>query len=148
MQVHDAQRVLARGVHGGVDGEARGIDEVGRVHDDLAVEVDFHERRGRHLLEEHAVGIDQEVVLGPGHAHGDVGEDGVVPPVQRHQAVERRQLHPRLPLAFGHAPLDGGGERQRSIGHGGLSCAVERLRSRRRPPASSAALFVEPAKRP
>ena len=63
VQVDDAQRVFARGVDGRVDREARRIDVVRRRRDDVAVEIDLHQRRRRHLLEEHPVRVDQEVVV-------------------------------------------------------------------------------------
>ncbi len=102
VQVNHRLGVLARHVHGRVDGEARGVDDVGRLAHRQALDVDLHQRGGGDLLEHHLVRVDQEVVLGPGHARRQVGEDQVVPAIQGHQAERRRQVHPQIPLLLGH----------------------------------------------
>jgi hypothetical protein len=103
VQMHDDPRVLPRGMDGGVDGEARGVDREGRVLDHVAVRIDLDQRRGGDLLEEQAVGVDQEVVLRPRDPGRNVGEDHVVPAVQGHGPVERGEFHARPPLLLAHA---------------------------------------------
>jgi hypothetical protein len=42
-------------------------------HDDVAVEIDLHQVRCRDLLEQQAVGIDQEMMFRARHARRQVG---------------------------------------------------------------------------
>jgi hypothetical protein len=51
------------------------------------------------ISEHHVVRVDQEMVLGPGHTRREMGEDQVVPTVQRDQPVGGGEIDPRLPLA-------------------------------------------------
>ena len=107
-EINGEKKVLRAGdafVDGGVHREARRVDRPARVAHGAAVQVDLHQGRGGDLAEIPPVGIDQEVVLRPRDAGRDVGEDHVVPPVQRHQAIERRQIDPRLPLLGGDLVL-------------------------------------------
>lgn len=53
-------------------------------------------------MEHQPVRIDQEM-LGFGNLRRDMGEDEVIPAVQRHQSVAGGEVHPRLP--FGGADL-------------------------------------------
>ena len=53
---------------------------------------------GGDLVEHQPIGIDQEVVLGPGNARADVGEDQIAPAVQSDQAVARSQVDAELPF--------------------------------------------------
>ncbi|MNT46403.1 hypothetical protein D3C72_1830410 [compost metagenome] len=100
VQVDDELGVLARGVDRRVDGETGGIDEAGRVLNDVAVQIDLHQRRGCNFIEIPAVGIDQKMMLRPWHAGRDMGEDHVVPAVQSHQPIQGGQFDPRLPLSL------------------------------------------------
>ena len=60
---------------------------------DLAAVEGHLDEAGRGDLAEHpAVGVDQEVVFRTGHARRDVGEDQIVPAVQRHQSVAGSQV--------------------------------------------------------
>ena len=43
----------------------------------LAIEIDLNQRRGRDLLEEHAIRIDQEMMVWPGHTMRNVREDHI-----------------------------------------------------------------------
>ena len=81
-----------------VDDEAGRVDREGRVDQLVALLVDLHQRRGGDLVEHQAVGIDQEVVLGAGHARADVREDQVAPAVERDQPVAGGQVHAQLPF--------------------------------------------------
>ena len=68
----------------------------------IAVEIDLDQARGRDLLVQHAVGIDEDVVLGLGHARGDVVVDEVGHAVERHQPVAGGQIDARLPFLGRH----------------------------------------------
>lgn len=48
-------------------------------------------------MEHQPVRIDQEM-LGFGNLRRDMGEDEVIPAVQRHQSVAGGEVHPRLPF--------------------------------------------------
>ncbi len=118
VDMDDEPRLFPRGVNRRVDGEARRIDAVGTVHDDVAVQVDLDHGGGCHLFEEHAERVDEEVMLGSGHARGDVGEDQIVPLLHRDQAVERGQIDPCLPFRFADLPLQRADTREIAVGHG------------------------------
>ena len=107
VQVDDVVRVFARAVDGRMDGETRRIDEAGRVLNDVSVQIDLHQTGGRHFLEIPAVRVDEEMMLRPRHARRDVGEDHVVPPVQRDQTVKGGQLDPSVPFPLGDPGLQG-----------------------------------------
>ncbi len=109
MQVEHGLRILPAHVDGGVDHEAGRIDDVGRLHHRLTLDVDLHQRRGGDLLEHQLVGVDQEVVLGAGHARRQMGEDQVVPPVYGDQAIGRRQVDADRPLLWRDPVADGAG---------------------------------------
>ncbi|MNN67308.1 hypothetical protein D3C81_1829340 [compost metagenome] len=117
MQMDDEPGVLARRMDGRVNSESSRIDEIGRLLNNVAVQIDLHQRRGCNFIEIPAVGIDQEVMLRSGHAGGNMGKDHVVPPVQGHQAVKRRQFDPHLPLGLGHPRFL---RRRRSVRHNDL----------------------------
>ena len=85
-------------MHRAVNDEARGIDEVGRLHHDVSREIHFHETRRRDLFKQESVRIDEKVMPGSGHAHRDVREDEIVPVIQRRQTIERCKIDTRLPL--------------------------------------------------
>jgi len=53
----------------------------------LALEVDLHQAGGRDLVEEDAVGVDEERVLGARHAQRDMREDEVFPLVEGDQPI-------------------------------------------------------------
>ena len=98
VDVQHAPGIFARRMDRAVDREARRIDLVRAVHDLAAVEVDLDQARCRDLVERHAVRIDQEVVLRPGHPRRDVREDQIVPAIEGHQPVARGEIDPLLPL--------------------------------------------------
>jgi len=112
MDVQHDLRVLTTGVDRAVNDEARGIDLVRRLHHLLAVDVDLHQARGGDLVEQHPVGVEEEVVVGAGHSRGEVREDEIVPVVVRHQAVGGGEVHALLPL-FGRDLVAEAG-----VGHG------------------------------
>ena len=77
--------------------------------DRVAVDADLDQRRGGDLLEHHVIGVDQEMMLGPRDPRRQMGEDQIVPAVQRHQPIGGGKVDPRLPLAGGIAGVGGGG---------------------------------------
>lgn len=84
-----------------MDGEAGRVDAVLALGELVAVQVDLDEARGRDLVEHQPVGVDEEVMLGAGHAGGDVGVDQIVPAVQRDEAIGG-EVDPLLPLGLRH----------------------------------------------
>ena len=124
--------VLAGRVDRRVDCETGRIDEIRRLLNDGPFEIDLHQRRGRHLLEIIAVGIDQEMMFGPGYPGRDMGEDHVVPPLQRDQSIEGRQIDPDLPF-LGRYP-----------GFQGLCRSVRHARAPALPPYASAGPTLVP----
>ncbi len=113
VQMDDEMRLFAGRMDRRMDGETRRIDEAGRVLNDIAVQIDFYQGRRCNFIEIPAVGINQKVMLRSRHAGRDMGEDHVVPPVERHQTIESRQFDPRLPLRLGHLGLQRGCVRHR-----------------------------------
>jgi hypothetical protein len=79
---------------------------VGSVHHLVSGEVHLDQAGSRDLVEQHAVGIDQEVVLRPGHPRGDVGEHEVVPAVMRHETVAGGEIDALRPFGLAHAGSD------------------------------------------
>ena len=73
------------------------------VLDDVAVEIDLHQVRGAHLLEQHAVLVDQEMVLGAGQARAEMGVDEVGHPVMRDQPIQGGQVAADGPFLLRHA---------------------------------------------
>ena len=63
-----------------------------RVEQLIALEIELDHARGRHLLVEQAVRVDQEFVVRAGHAYRDVVRDVVGHPVQIHQPVGGGEL--------------------------------------------------------
>ena len=99
-------------MHCGVDRKARRIDEIGRLLNNCAVQIHLDQGRRRDFFEEDAVGVDQEVMVRARDAHRDVGEDRIVPAVQRDQSVKCGELNTRRPFLFRHLPLQGADTRQ------------------------------------
>ena len=71
--------------------------------DDVSVHIDLHQIGRTHLVEIHAVLIDQEMMLGSRQAGAEMGVDEVRPAMVRHQPIERGQIAANLPLGRGHA---------------------------------------------
>ena len=92
VHVQDADDVGPRRVDRAVDDEARRVHRVGARRHLRAVGVDLHEARRGDLVEEHPVGIDEEVVRGARQARRDVREDQVVPPEERDEAIAGGQI--------------------------------------------------------
>ena len=101
MGVDHAARIVAPAMHRAVNDEPRLVYARIAAIDHVSIEVDPHQIRGRHLIERHAEGVEQEMLLRPRHARGDVGEYQIGPAEQRHQAIAGGELHPRLPFLRG-----------------------------------------------
>jgi hypothetical protein len=89
--------VVARHVHGRVNGEARRVHALRRlvgVHG-LAGGVDLHQVLRLHLVEQHAVAVDEEVVGRARNARADVRVDQVGHLEMRDQPVQRGQVMAR-----------------------------------------------------
>jgi hypothetical protein len=80
--MHDADQIVPRHVHCAVDHEAGRVDaEIGAIVNDIAIAIDLDQARGRNLVKQQAVRIDQELILVTRQARGDVGMDQVRPAV-------------------------------------------------------------------
>ena len=91
MQMDHAVGVSPVHVHRTVDREAGGVHGVRRRLDLVSVHIYLDQARGGHLLEELPVGVDQEVVA-VGHPSGEMGEDQVVPAVERHEPIRGGEI--------------------------------------------------------
>ncbi|SKZ66481.1 Uncharacterised protein [Mycobacteroides abscessus subsp. abscessus] len=96
MGVQHTVCILAFAVNGAVDDKASRVHGVVRVADDSAVQVDPHQIRRGDLLEQQAIGVDEEVIVGTGQPHRDVGEDQVGHLEVRYQPIHRGQFSPQL----------------------------------------------------
>ena len=105
VRVDDAFGIVPGAVHGAVDHIAGGIDRVVVIglQDGLALEVDLDEARGGDLLIQHAVGIDQHVLVGTRHARRDVVVDEVRHAVERNKPVAGGEIDARAPFLGGHS---------------------------------------------
>src|ERR1700679_339827 len=90
--MHDAAGVLTHLVYGRMDGETGGIYRIRRGADLLAFEIDLDQAGGGDLLEHQPVGVDEEVMLRAWDARGNVGEDEIVPAVERDQSIAGREI--------------------------------------------------------
>ena len=89
---------LVRGhVDGGMDREARGIDRIVGLADRVAVLVDLDQRGRGDLAEQHAVGVEQEVV-GARHPQRDMRAEEVAPAVMVDEAVAGREIAAHFPF--------------------------------------------------
>jgi hypothetical protein len=99
----DAGDFRARPVDRAGDREAAAVDRVLRGFDRIASAVDLDQGRGGDLLIQHAVGVDQEVILRPGHAGGDPRVDQIRPAEPVDEAVAGGEIDPGLPFRRGPA---------------------------------------------
>src|SRR6185312_7752624 len=72
VQVYDAAHFWPRSMDRAVDREAGSVDGIGRVADDLAVEIELDQVGRGYLLEGEAERVDEEVMLRPGHPRRDM----------------------------------------------------------------------------
>ncbi len=109
VQVHHAAGVPPGRVDGAVDDEAGRVRLVSAaVADDVPVQVDLDQAGRGDLVESKAKGVDQEVVIGPGHPRGDVRVHEVVPAEQGAQLVGGGEVAPHCDL--GRAAFAGLGQ--------------------------------------
>ena len=88
-----------RHVDGAVNDEAGDVDAVvGGVEQRVAVEVDLDQAGGVDLFVQHAVGIDQEVIVAARHAAGDVVGDHLGHAVHRGQPIAGGEIDAGLPF--------------------------------------------------
>ena len=88
---------------GAVNDEASRVNPiVGGVEDHVAVEVDLDQARRIDLFVEHAIGIDQEMVVRSGNAAGDVVGDHLGHAVDRREPIAGREVDAGLPLLGAH----------------------------------------------
>ena len=98
VSMEHAPGVVPRGVDGAVNDEAGRVHGEGRILQLVSVHIDLDQARRRDLVEEHAVGIDEELVLGARHPRRDVREHQVLPAVVRHEPITGGEIHPHRPL--------------------------------------------------
>ena len=98
--VEHAGDVRPRLVDGAVDHVTGFVDAVVGVGlpDDLALDVDLDQARRGDLLVEHAVEIDEQMIVAAGNARRDVVVDEVGHPVLVDQAIAGGEVDARLPL--------------------------------------------------
>jgi hypothetical protein len=79
--------------------------------DDFAVQVDFHEVGGAHVLKQHAVLVDEEMVVRAGDAGADMGVDKIGHFVMRDEPVQGREIAAQFPFGLVHTGRgDAGGD--------------------------------------
>jgi hypothetical protein len=83
-----------------MDHVARLVDAVVGVGlaDDLALDVDLHQARGRDLLVKEAVEVDEQMVRAAGNARGDVVIDEIGHAVFVDQTIAGGEIDARLPF--------------------------------------------------
>ena len=101
VNVDDEAGVFSSRVHGRVQNEAGDVDaEVsGAAVHQVALEVDFDQRRRGDLVIQQSERIEQEVIFVSGNADGNVVEDGLSPSEVVHQSVQGGQLAAQLLLS-------------------------------------------------
>src|SRR6478609_7114775 len=82
-----------------------GLTGWGGLLDGVAGQVDLDQVGRGDLLEEEAVGVDQEVVFGAREAGRDVGEDQVGHPEVRHEPVDGGEFAAQPEFFRGHGGL-------------------------------------------
>ncbi len=92
VQMHHAERVGTRGVHGGMQCEAGCIDRMVARPDDVSCDIDLHEIRRADFVEREAERIDQEMPRLAGHACRNMRVDQVVPAIERREAIGGGQV--------------------------------------------------------
>ena len=75
---------------------------VGRIEEDVALDVDLDQARGCVLVEEHAIGVYQELILRLRDPGRDMAGDHLRHAELRDQSVARRQVDTRFPLFGAH----------------------------------------------
>ena len=83
---------------GAVDLGVAGLDLV-------TLGIDFDQRRRSNLVEQEAIGVDQEVVALPRHARRDASVNQIRPSEQVDEAVARGKVNAGPPFRFAHAGI-------------------------------------------
>jgi len=96
--VQDGVQILARHVDRAVNDKAGAVHLIGRLVEDVAVDIDLDQVRGGDLLVEEPIGIDQELILRARHAQRDVVVDQMRPAIVRDQPIGGGEIDPRLPF--------------------------------------------------
>src|SRR5215472_8445182 len=118
MGVDDAIDVAASAVDCAVNDEPGFVHGSVRLLDEIAIEIDLDEVRGRHLLEQQPETVEQEMTGLARNARRNVGVDQIGPTEMLHQAVARGEIDALLP--FGGIDVrpcgsaDGGCDRRHS----------------------------------
>src|SRR4029078_8565070 len=102
MEMEDAGGVVPGGMHRAVYRETRRIYVVPGGTDFTALRIHLDEIGGADLIEHHAVWGDQEMMFGARAARGDMGEDQIVPPEKRDEAIARGQGEAPRPFLRRH----------------------------------------------
>ena len=94
---------MARAVHGTVNHIAGRVDRIVVVglQDGLALEIDLDEARGGDLLVQHAIGIDEDMLIGSWHARGDVVVDEVRHAVEGDKPIASGKVDAGVPFPCG-----------------------------------------------
>ncbi len=93
----DEESVLARAMDRGMDHVASAIDPVIALNN-IPVEIDLDEIRGRHLAKIKPKRIEQEMPLRTGNAGRDMRGEEVIISMQGRKPVKRRELDARCPF--------------------------------------------------
>ena len=106
--MEDALHVGPRPVDRGMQIEAGHVDVVAVIglQQRPALDIDLDEARRGDFLVQHAVRIDQILVVMPRDLCADMVVDQVGHAIERHQAIARREIDPRRPLLFPHSSPD------------------------------------------
>ena len=91
-------------VNGRVDDKSSTVDVFALVvlADDIAIVVDFDQVRSLHVVEQHAIAVNQKVIRLIRHAHTDVGINQIRHAKMRNQAVQSREFAAGLPFAVAY----------------------------------------------
>jgi hypothetical protein len=100
--MHDAAGIMPHFMNGRMDREAGGIDRIRGRRQGLAVKPDLDETRGGDLVESHPIGIDEKLAVRSRQARGNMGEDQVIPLVQRSQTITGGEIDAHGPFGIGH----------------------------------------------
>ena len=91
MKMHNGTCIVTPHVYGAVDSKAGWIHPAktaGFYY--LPVSVHLHQRGGSNLVEQQAVGVDQEMMFRARYPGREVGKNQVIPPEQGDKTIGRR----------------------------------------------------------
>jgi hypothetical protein len=64
----------------------------------IAIQINLHQRRSRDFIKHETIGVDQEVMIRARQPQGDMGEDHIVPTVKRDQPIKCSAINARSPF--------------------------------------------------